>query len=710
MADRITEFVPTSGIGQKIDAMVSMAETQRKNFERKWYDNNFFDDGMHFRFVSRSTGKIIDSSEAGNLNIPQRAIPKASRQIRGVTNLLLQPDYVPVVYPEMVKQDSFINPTTGQLDPNAYQGALKSAKDIAKKVGYYLKEEWKDQHLKEKLILMLILAAKNSVSFMQIWPDAVKEDIKTQVFDAFDIYLIGNLTSIYDSPFIIKTTPKLISEIKANEYFNPDQVKLIHPDNRYASSEIKNAYMQSKYASGQETDSAATLIQKEAFIKEYLGEENINQIMEKFPDVLKGKKMGDMVIRHAFSAGGIWLLDEYLDIPEYPFVDFRYEPGPIYQTSLIERFIPANKSLDIVMSRIERYANTMVTGIYQKRKGENMEVTNISGGQVLEYTATPLVQMNMANIPPFMFQYIQMLNQIIEEQGASTSALGSLPEGVKSGVAIESVKSTEYANLKIPSDQLKETVRNISERFLDIRSRFVQPKTVYALEKGNPMYFDVMGQNGVQTRQNMGERVNAIPIKKEYRVSIEVESGLGFTNEGKKQTMQQIISFFEPLMEKGLISQDALKVLVRSTLETYQYGNVSEFMEAMDSGTQAAPLNEEQIQQMKIAMLETLKDAEIVGPAADQKLVDSTKVGMMEVMRDTQFTGRSANQFQGQTAKLPSESISFKDLPSSGKVQMAQQAGIQLDPAELAKQEKLNQANLQKGQNAPNQTRPQSNG
>ncbi len=704
MADKIdSKFIPTSGIGQQIDSMVKMAEIQRKNFERKWYDNNFFDDGLHFRYVSRSTGKIIDSSEAGNLNIPQRAIPKASRQIRGVANLLLEPDYVSIVYPENISKGQFIDPTTGQINPTMYEQALKDAKDTAKKVGLYLKEEWKDQHLKEKLILMLILTGKNSVSYLQIWPDAVKEDIKTQVFDAFDIYLVGNLTSIYDSPFIIKTTPKLISEIKANEFFDPEQVKLIHPDNRYASSEIKNAYMQAKYASGQESDNAATLIQKEAFLKEYLSEENINQIMEKYPEVLKGKKMGDMVMRHVFSAGGIWLLDEYIDIPEYPFVDFRFEPGPIYQTSLIERFIPANKSLDIVMSRVERYANTMVTGIYQKRKGENMEVTNISGGQVIEYTATPLTQMNMANIPPFMFEYIQLLNQIIEEQGASTSALGTLPSGVKSGIAIESVKATEYANLKIPSDQLKETIRNISERFLDIRSRFVQPKTVYALEKGNPAYFDVMGQNGVDTRQKMGEEVNAIPIKKEYKVSIDVESGLGFTSEGKRQTMQQIISFFEPLMEKGLISQDALKVLVRSTLETYQYGNVSEFMEAMDSGTQAAPLNEEQIQQMKIAMLETLKDAEIVGPKADQKLVDSTKVGMMEVMKDTQSMGGSANQSQGQPAKGPSESISFKDLPPEGKAQMAQQAGIQLNPEELAQQEKMNQASLQKGQNATKQ-------
>ena len=89
------------------------------------------------------------------------------------------------------------------------------------------------------MALMLILAAKHGISFMQIWPDAVKEKINTQVYDAFDIFLKGDLNSIYDSPFIIKGIPKTIAEIKANELFNQEQLSKITPDNRLASSEIK---------------------------------------------------------------------------------------------------------------------------------------------------------------------------------------------------------------------------------------------------------------------------------------------------------------------------------------------------------------------------------------------------------------------------------------------------------------------------------------
>ena len=150
---------------------------------------------------------------------------------------------------------------------------------------------------------------------------------------------------------------------------------------------------------------------------------------------MEGKKKGDMVMRHVFTAGGVWLMDEYVNLPEFPFVDFRYEPGPIYQVPLIERFIPASKSLDTIMSRIERYANTMVTGTYLKRRGEDLQMTNIPGGQVLEYTATPPAQMNMVNLPSFLFSFIGQLNNIIEEQGAAASALGQLPAGVRSGTS-----------------------------------------------------------------------------------------------------------------------------------------------------------------------------------------------------------------------------------------------------------------------------------
>jgi len=83
------------------------------------------------------------------------------------------------------------------------------------------------------------------------------------------------------------------------------------------------------------------------------------------------------------------LKDEYIDYDNYPFAELRFESGYLYQVPIMERFIPLNKSQDIVVTRIEKWINTMVTGIYMKRKGENMILSNISGGQQIEYEGTP---------------------------------------------------------------------------------------------------------------------------------------------------------------------------------------------------------------------------------------------------------------------------------------------------------------------------------
>ena len=702
MADKITPYIepiPTRNIGQAIEDFVMMASSQRKGFERRWYNNNFFDDGYHFRFLSRTTGRIVDL-ENKNIHSPERAIPKASRQIRGIANLLMQLEPVPVVYPEKVTKASF-------AEEKMYVEALNAAKEIAKKSGHWIREEFKNQEMIDKLTLMIILAAKHGISYLEVWPDAVEEKIKTQIYDAFDIYLLGNLTEISDSPMIVKAIPQLISVIKANENFDPDQLNQISPDNRYASSEIKQAYLQSRYGQGITSDSAATLILKEAFIKEYLNADNMAQAASDLEGNFGNRKKGDVIIRQVFCAGGVWLRDKYIDLPEAPFIDYRFEPGPIYQVPLIERFIPANKSLDTVMSRLERFINTMTVGIYQKRKNENFDITNLSGAQVIEYETTPLAQMNMASPPPYIFNFISELNQIIEEQGASTSALNQLPTGVKSGIAIESVKATEFANLKIATNRLKLTVKHFAEKLLDIAdNQFVTPQTVMLLEKGEPQYFDVIGKSAIEKRKGLkiGTPEDVVPLSKEYRVDIQIESGMGFTEEGRRTTMKQILDFLIQIAQAGYITQEAVKAGLMKFLDTFGYGSLQDFQEAMEKGTQGSPLSDEQLMQIKVALLEAMKESGEIGPEASQKRIMENKVGTLEAMNEAGLTGNGQQDKtqDAQQPKAPSESISFKDLPPSGKTQMAAKVGINISPEEIANQELVNKKSVQGGSNAIN--------
>lgn len=118
-----TDILTKNQMGQAVEEMMSMVENQRWSHERRWYDNNFFDDGYHFRYMSRTENKIVDLSRASTIWAPMRSIPKASRQIRGVANLIASQRYVPVVYPEKVSSAQY--PPVQVEDPETGQPTLQ---------------------------------------------------------------------------------------------------------------------------------------------------------------------------------------------------------------------------------------------------------------------------------------------------------------------------------------------------------------------------------------------------------------------------------------------------------------------------------------------------------------------------------------------------------------------------------------------------------
>lgn len=665
-----TSSLGTLRIASEVESFVFMQDMKRRNFERRWYDNNFFDDGYHFRFVSRSTGKIIDVSAGKNTLGPNRAIPKASRQIRAIANLLMGPEPFPVVYPEALNKNYY-------PDPEEFKKAKEVAKITAQNIGQWVEREWKKQELEEKLTLALILAAKHGVSFLQVWPDALDECIRMENWDAFDIYVEGTLNDIEESPMVVKAVPQLVSQIKANELFNEDQVKKVHPDNRYATSEIKEAYMRSRYGRGVPNDASVTLIVKEAFIKEYVNKYNREQILVDLGDKAAEFKMGDKIVRHVYETAGIWLYDKYTTMRKYPIIALTYEPGPLYQVPLIERFMAANKSLDVVMSRVERYLNTMVSGAWLQRKGENFTITNKAGGNIYEYEVAKPEQVPIAPLPQAVWNFIKELNSHIEEQGASVAALNQIPEGVRSGVAIESLKGNEYANLKIPSKQLKKFTKQITERMIDIAGRyFIMPQTVEILKKNQePKYFQIMGAAGIEARKkakiDIDEDITVIDPN--AIVDIEVESGLGFTEQGKRDTMMQIANYMVQLAQQQLLPMEAVQVSIQELLETFNFGSTQEFMQAIQNGTMPQDFTQEQMMKLKVAMLETMKDAGIAGNENNEAMVNTTKVGVLEALKESGILDKMVPVVPDNPEL---DAIPYKDAPPSIKRQMEANAGL----------------------------------
>lgn len=698
MADKLdaysTSKIPSKSMVQTVDEMVQTFKNARKPFERRNYDNNFFDDGYHYRYLQRTTNKIVDLSENASQYSPMRAIPKSSRQIRGVVNLLMQNRYKSVVYPETVSKSQYpdievIDPNTQQpiSQPNPqYVEARKVAKNIALRTGHWLDKMDKEQNTFAKDALMGILTAKHGVSYMQVWPDAVKEKIVTQVYDFFDIYLDGYLNEIYDSPAIVKVTPMLISQIIANENYDEAAKRNLMPDNRYASSEVKEAYMNARYGKQGQTNAAATLLLKEAFIKEYINEDNMFRIAQQddAQEILQGKQKGDQVIRQVFSAGGELLRDRYISLAEYPFVDLRFEPGPIYQVPLIERFIPMNKSLDAIVSRVERYIHSTPMGVYMKRQGEQFQITNQAGAQVIEYATTPPTQQTIAPIPAFVFDMINYMGGLIEEQGVTTTTLGKLPSGVKANAAIESLKESELTNLVVASEMYKQMVKRRSERFIELADKyFVTPQEVKLLNEGEPDYFAVIGLSALRERQKLGLETppDVVPLTKESHVEIETESSLGFTREGQRAAALDLANYLAPMVQQGFVPPEAFKMFLSELLKTYEYGGLQEFMQAMEQYMNEGSMTDQQIQAMKVALAETVSDMTKQGvfPSQEDRIMEN-KIGVVEGLKDAGMIDKEDPQ---KTAEPPKISITYKDLPPEGQAQAAAQSGIYISPEDV---------------------------
>ena len=243
------------------------------------------------------------------------------------------------------------------------------------------------------------------------------------------------------------------------------------------------------------------------------------------------------------------------------------------------------------------------------------------------------------------------------------------------------MKEGEYANLIIATRRFKNTVKRIAERFLDLADDyFITPQTVRLLDKGEPSYFDVIGNSAYKQRQllKIPTDPDVVPLKKTYHVDIEVENQLGYTQEGKKAAARELADFMVQMAQLQLLPPEAVAAFVEEMLKTYEFGPTQELMEKIqdfiDQGGNG--MDQGGLDKMKLAMLQVLKDAQGAGMFEDQK------------------PDQSQERIQ----------INYKDAPEDVKRQMETNAGLtpsqSISPAgteqitkHIDTEAKINQAN-----------------
>lgn len=488
-------------------------------YRRQWYLNDNFYDGKHFVWWRRSTG-TIDRIEPPK-GMVLRSMPIASKKLDQIQNLMLANDPRWVVYPE--------KDTSGQVTDDM--------ENIAKRAGQWLEFQWDRLGMKQKLGDLVHYGLKFPYSFLEIGFDT---DIWVTVWDAFDILFQPEVSVIYDSPVLIKSVSKNVIDVRNNPNYNENKTKLT-PVMRYSSDEMKDMRMVEKFGYHRQKDQDENCDLKEYYFKEFQDD-------------------GTVKIRIVTTANDKFVLrNELTNKTEYPFVLFSPHSGNLLQPAWIERMMSQNKSIDLIISNIETFFHIMNKGYWIKHKNANVTRVLNEHGQFIEWDVAEPHQAQMQSIPNYVFNHLANLEKWIDGQSVSSVTTGAVPKGVKAYKSIEAMKQSDAANMAMATVRLEGTIEKTAEIMLDNAEEFyTEPVQVQRLQEQKPDYFNVIGGNF------RGEDTSLIPLKASYKVDVNIESGLAYTEEGKRQTMLELYS-------AGLVD-------AQTVLEAFKFSNVSEII------------------------------------------------------------------------------------------------------------------------------------
>jgi hypothetical protein len=452
----------------------------------------------------------------------------------------------------------------GAVDKNAMKGA--------RRVSHYLTDKFDEQGMLLKTAEVVLYAFKAPYAVFEVAQDDAKfVDVRT--WDAYDIIFDTTFKDIEDSPVAIKLVRRTPADLKANEkYSNTENLAV---DSKLSLEPMKDLRLTEKHGTiGSTEEDIGGVNVMECWAKTKLTEEKIAEINASYDyKWMKDRKVGEVIMRLTTIAQGRNLRDEYIDRSDYPFVVYKPKSGSFLQPAWIERFISQNKSLDMFVSNIEAYTALMVKGKWLKNKLSNVTRINNEHGDFIEFDITPPEQAKIQPIPAYVFQHISNIEKWIEEQGVGSSAMGRVPRGVRAYRAIESLKQSDMANLGVAMKALEDVVKKVGEKILAEVSRSVEsPTTIYHMNDNEPDYFQIIGEKAARKDNKLQKRVKEgklVVINENVRMKVAIESGLAYTEEGKRATMMELYG---------------MKVIpTPMLLEALKFSNVGEIIEKTEA-------------------------------------------------------------------------------------------------------------------------------
>lgn len=539
--------------------VIKNLKKSKDNMLARWMINRGFYENSHFTIGELDKqGNVVKISGKK----PYREIPMATDQIDGMRNMLLANKPEPYIYPD----DRIVS--DAELTDQELRDKIDQEISVwGKAVEYILEEEIKLKYILKTLTKNTLLY---STSFLQVYRES--EKYKMEPYDVFEISIYPTIKRIDDYPYMVKHIAKPIKALKlAGRYkeINFDELKQRLTENRYFADEMKNSLYAGKYGYADPD----TVVIDELYVTEEKGEAIYSYI---------GNELID-----AQSA-------EETKLKSHPFSMFLSGEEP-YEMAPIEKFIPLNKTLDVLITKLERRVKRLDGGRLAIQSSEPIKIMKTNDGEFVRYKRNAPTPLPEENYPSTLINLIGVLRDLFNSLGvtAAVSASG-IPNGVEAWRAIESLKQSDYGKMENMTQNLSECLTEITEKLIELISvTEVTPRNI-VIPKTNER-IKIVGSAGKDLAPD-----GTLVFSPNKRLKVVIESGLTHTPEAKRELVIQMV-------QGGLLPKEV-------ALDMLKVGNTREIMDKLmaesTAGKSIVDMPDFQVlpKRLQIAIIQYLKN------------------------------------------------------------------------------------------------------
>ena len=257
--------------------------------------------------------------------------------------------------------------------------------------------------------------------------------------------------------------------------------------------------------------------------------------------------------RHVWSEDIELTKEEELDVPAYPLYCYQATrtDGEFGNKPHMSKIIPLNKTLDVLLTKMEKQIRTMNVGRILKHKDTVMNTLTDEDGQVIEYSGARVPEvMNASGISGDLFQFYGVISKLIQDTGLFhlESAGGG---GNISGIALAQKQAGDIFNVSEPTENLAMFVGAVFKHVIALASKkYVTSRNIYD-EEGNS--YKVIGDSSEHSPSN------AVRLKDVSSVRVSIVPGGVYSDVQLKQDMME-------LYQLQLVGKEAV-------LDSYKIGN-----------------------------------------------------------------------------------------------------------------------------------------